>query len=304
MTELKDFIKTYKPQVEAALVEESGQPHSELISNYEKDSVYEKALQYALLTPGKRLRPLLALAVMHSFGQVIDEQAVKAASAIEWVHAYSLVHDDLPEMDNDAYRRGKLSVHAQYGPALAVLVGDALQANAYAILASLTGVSAEQQVKMVATLANRSGAFGMVYGQVLDMRNHDLNGLGEVGSQERLQAFSTFMKVYQMKTADLLVASALIGGHYLALDNESLLLVERYAQNLGLLFQIEDDLDDFEQDEREGVVSFVHFYGLAESKRLADNLRQQAKEALAELASLRSDFDQTLLSDLIDLIGA
>ncbi|MBS9335750.1 polyprenyl synthetase family protein [Fructobacillus papyrifericola] len=304
MTNFKDFIKTYKPQVEAALVAETTKPEKALISNYEEDAAYEKALQYALLTPGKRLRPLLALAVIDSFGQDIDGQAVKAASAIEWVHAYSLVHDDLPEMDNDAYRRGKLSVHALYGPALAVLVGDALQANAYAILSSLTAISAEQQVKMVATLANRSGAFGMVYGQVLDMRNHDAKGIGEVGSMERVEAFSNLMKVYQMKTADLLVAAALIGGHYLGLGQEALLHLERYATKLGIIFQIQDDIDDYEQDVKEDVVSFVRFYGLEESKKMVADLLDQAHGALADLKAVDGRFDPALLTDLIDLIGA
>lgn len=124
MTKFKDFIDNYKSRVEDALVAGTKQ-HGE-----EVDATFEGALQYALLTPGKRLRPLLSLAVMDSFGFTIDDEAVKTASAIEWVHAYSLVHDDLPAMDNDAYRRGKLSVHAMYGPATAVLVGDALQAQA------------------------------------------------------------------------------------------------------------------------------------------------------------------------------
>ncbi|MBS9334927.1 polyprenyl synthetase family protein [Fructobacillus sp. M1-13] len=296
MTKFQDFIKSYKPAVDEALVQESSRPDLTKISSYEKDDDYVSALQYALLTPGKRLRPLLALAVLDSFGKKIDEDAVTAASAIEWVHAYSLVHDDLPEMDNDAYRRGKLSVHAMYGPALAVLVGDALQGHAYQILSSLKKVSAEQKVQMVSTLSGRSGAFGMVYGQVLDMQNHN------VGS--RVEQFSILNKVYQMKTADLLVAAALIGSQYAGLDQEAQTMVERYAQNLGLLFQIQDDVDDYEQDEEEGVLSLVHFYGLDESKQLAMNLREQAKKALAELAAYDAAFDSALLTDLIDLIGA
>ncbi|MCK8616800.1 polyprenyl synthetase family protein [Fructobacillus sp. M158] len=304
MTEFRNFIKRYEGQIDQALVDETTKPNEALISNYETDSAYEQALQYALLTPGKRLRPLLALAVIDSFGQPIDDQAVKAASALEWVHAYSLVHDDLPAMDNDAYRRGQLSMHAKYGPALAVLVGDALQGNAYAILSSLTAVSAEQKVKMVATLANRSGAFGMVYGQVLDMRNHDSKGIGEVGSMERLEAFSNLMKVYQMKTADLLVAAALIGGHYLGLDQEALDKLERYATKLGIIFQIQDDIDDYEQDVKEDVVSFVRFYGLKESKEMVAELLDQAHETLDELKVYDDRFNPALLTDLIDLIGA
>lgn len=291
MTSFKDFIQTYKPQVEDALVTESQQHGSEVPDSY------EQALQYALLTKGKRLRPLLVLAVIDSFGQQIDGQAVKAASAIEWVHAYSLVHDDLPEMDNDAYRRGKLSVHALYGPSLAVLVGDALQAQAYQILSAVESISAEQKMRMVATLSARSGAFGMVYGQVLDMENHNIE-------HDQVAQEAVLNQVYQKKTADLLTAAALIGGHYLDLNDAAMALLERYGQKLGLLFQIQDDFDDYEQDAEEGVVSLVHLYGLEKSQQMIADLRAEAKQALSDLAELEPAFDAGLLTNLIDLIGA
>lgn len=291
MTSFKDFIQTYKSQVEDALVTESQQHGSEVSDSY------EKALQYALLTKGKRLRPLLVLAVINSFGQQIDWQAVKAASAIEWVHAYSLVHDDLPEMDNDAYRRGKLSVHALYGPALAVLVGDALQAQAYQILSAVESISAEQKMRMVATLSARSGAFGMVYGQVLDMENHNV-------AHDAVAQEAVLNQVYQKKTADLLTAAALIGGHYLDLNEAAMTLLEKYGQKLGLLFQIQDDFDDYEQDEEEGVVSLVHLYGLEKSQQMIADLRAEAKQDLSDLAELEPAFDVGLLTNLIDLIGA
>ncbi|MFC4760774.1 polyprenyl synthetase family protein [Fructobacillus durionis] len=291
MTSFKDFIQTYKPQVEETLVAESKQHGPEVSDSY------EQALQYALLTKGKRLRPLLVLAVIDSFGQAIDGEAVKAASAIEWVHAYSLVHDDLPEMDNDAYRRGQLSVHALYGPSLAVLVGDALQAQAYQILSAVKSISAEQKMRMVATLSARSGAFGMVYGQVLDMGNHNVNH--DAVAQE-----AVLNQVYQKKTADLLTAAALIGGHYLDLDEAAMALMGKYGQKLGLLFQIQDDFDDYEQDAEEGVVSLVHLYGLEKSKQMIADLRSEAKQALQDLEKLEPAFDAGLLTNLIDLIGA
>ncbi|MCO0831724.1 polyprenyl synthetase family protein [Fructobacillus sp. W13] len=291
MTNFKDFINQYKPRVEEALVEESKQHGKEVSIDF------EKALQYALLTPGKRLRPLLALAVIQSFGQTIDDEAVKAASAIEWVHAYSLVHDDLPAMDNDAYRRGKLSVHALYGPATGVLVGDALQAQAYQILSQVKGVSAEQVVAMIQTLSSRSGAFGMVYGQVLDMQNHDT-------VKDSVALAKVLDQVYQKKTADLLIAAALIGGHYLDLKPDALALVEKYAQSLGLLFQIQDDVDDYEQDEEEGVVSLVHLVGMDRAKAMVDELLADAEVALCALSDMEPTFDKSLLEDLIKLIGA
>ncbi|CAK1227276.1 polyprenyl synthetase family protein [Fructobacillus tropaeoli] len=292
MTKFNDFSEKYQPQVNAALKAEVAQQ----VSN-QSSSDWGQMLTYALLTPGKRLRPLLALAVIDSFGQEITADAIQAATALEWVHAYSLVHDDLPEMDNDAYRRGQLSVHALYGPASAVLVGDALQAGAFSLLAALTGINAEQKVAMVATLAEKAGANGMVLGQVLDMQNHDIN-------EDQVALAAVLDQVYQKKTADLLQAAALIGGHYANLADKDLDRLADFAGAFGLLFQIQDDLDDYDQDQEEGVVSLVHLVGLDQAHDLVVQLTKRANQALADLTQENKNFDSELLTSLLAKIGA
>ncbi|CAK1223125.1 polyprenyl synthetase family protein [Fructobacillus evanidus] len=292
MTKFNDFSEKYQPQVNTALKAEVAQQ----VPN-QSSSDWGQMLTYALLTPGKRLRPLLALAVIDSFGQEITADAIQAATALEWVHAYSLVHDDLPEMDNDAYRRGQLSVHALYGPASAVLVGDALQAGAFSLLAALTEVSAEQKVAMVATLAEKAGANGMVLGQVLDMQNHDIN-------EDQVALAAVLDQVYQKKTADLLQAAALIGGHYANLAAEDLDRLADFAGAFGLLFQIQDDLDDYDQDQEEGVVSLVHLVGLDQAHDLVVQLTKRANQALSDLTQENKNFDSELLTSLLAKIGA
>ncbi|GAP02375.1 geranylgeranyl pyrophosphate synthase [Fructobacillus pseudoficulneus] len=292
MTKFQEFAKEYQPRVnqdlQAEVLEQTGQ---------QAPKVWQEMLTYALLTPGKRLRPLLALAVIDSFGQSIDEDAIQAATALEWVHAYSLVHDDLPAMDNDAYRRGQLSVHAMYGPASAVLVGDALQAGAFSLLAGLTEVSAEQKVAMIATLSQKAGANGMVLGQVLDMDNHAVN-------EDKVALAAVLDQVYQKKTADLLQAAALIGGQYLGLNQKSLGHLADFAGAFGLLFQIQDDLDDYDQDAAEGVVSLVHLVGLDQAQDLVMQLKIQAETALAGLVESEVSFDPELLTSILSQIGA
>lgn len=292
MTKFQEFATEYQPRVNQALqaevINQTGQ---------QAPAVWQEMLTYALLTPGKRLRPLLALAVIDSFGQAIDEDAIQAATALEWVHAYSLVHDDLPAMDNDAYRRGQLSVHAMYGPASAVLVGDALQAGAFSLLAGLTEVSAEQKVAMVATLSRKAGANGMVLGQVLDMDNHDVN-------EDKVALAEVLDQVYQKKTADLLQAAALVGGQYLGLSQSSLDHLAAFAGAFGLLFQIQDDLDDYDQDAAEGVVSLVHLVGLNQAQDLVAQLKIQAETGLSGLVESEANFDPELLTSILSQIGA
>ncbi|GAO99700.1 polyprenyl synthetase family protein [Fructobacillus ficulneus] len=292
MTKFKDFMATYQPQVNETL-------RAEVVTQAGPTApqTWVAMLTYALLTPGKRLRPLLALAVIDSFGEEINPSALQTATALEWIHAYSLVHDDLPAMDNDTYRRGQLSVHALYGPASAVLVGDALQAGAFSLLATVPDLKADRQVAMVQTLATKAGARGMVLGQVLDMANHDTN-------EDQVALAAVLDQVYQKKTADLLQAAALLGGQYLGLAHTSIDLLGEYAGALGLLFQIKDDLDDYDQDAREGVVSLVHLVGLDQAQDLAQQLKDRAQAALDQLTQAEMNFDSELLTSLLAQIGA
>lgn len=202
-----------------------------LTGGYSPISLRESML-YSVKAGGKRIRPLLVLAVLEDFG-VQSADALKVASAVELIHTYSLIHDDLPCMDDDDYRRGQLTNHKVFGEATAVLAGDALQTAAFNALASLEHTSAEKALALVRLLAEASGAKGMVGGQILDMEGEKASL-----SLEQLE------EVHLHKTGALL-SFCIEAGAILAGANENQIAQLRsYARNIGLAFQIKDDILD------------------------------------------------------------
>ena len=194
------------------------------------------AMRHAALGGGKRMRPLLVYASGDAFGA--NEAALDAAAvAVELIHCYSLVHDDLPAMDNDALRRGHPTVHIAFDEATAILAGDALQALAFEVLADAPQ-PAGQRVAMLAELARASGVAGMCGGQALDI---DATGKGG-------QAISALECLHAMKTGALLRAAVRLGAIAAGADEASRMVLDRYADALGLAFQIRDDLLDIESD--------------------------------------------------------
>ncbi len=192
-----------------------------------------QAMAYSVLNGGKRIRPLLVLLTCEALGQ--DAQpALPAACALELIHSYSLIHDDLPALDNDDWRRGQPSNHARFGEALAILSGDALSSYAFEILSLPSSLPAPTQLQVLHEIAVASGPSGMCAGQVLDM-------FGEIAESEKLAAIA---QIYRLKTGRLIRAAvrcgALIGG---ANENQISVLT-RYAEALGLAFQIQDDILD------------------------------------------------------------
>jgi len=242
------------------------------------------AMRYASLGGGKRVRPLLAFAA----GEVTaaDPERVEiAAAAVELIHAYSLVHDDLPCMDNDVLRRGKPTVHVEYDEATALLVGDALQSLAFQLLAEhRLADDARQQLDMVKLLATAAGSRGMAGGQSIDLTS--------TGKQLALPELE-LMHIH--KTGALIRAAVLIGagcGTALAVEERGAL--DRYAQAIGLAFQVVDDLLDSEgstatlgktagKDSKHGKPTYVSALGVARARALAEELRGQAHAALARL---------------------
>ncbi|MHC8516933.1 polyprenyl synthetase family protein [Sporosarcina sp. ITBMC105] len=202
-----------------------------LTGGYSPISLRESML-YSVKAGGKRIRPLLVLAVLEDFG-VQSADALKVASAVELIHTYSLIHDDLPCMDDDDYRRGQLTNHKVFGEATAVLAGDALQTAAFNALASLEHTSAEKALALVRLLAEASGAKGMVGGQILDMEGEKASL-----SLEQLE------EVHLHKTGALL-SFCIEAGAILAGANENQIAqLQSYARNIGLAFQIKDDILD------------------------------------------------------------
>jgi farnesyl diphosphate synthase len=237
------------------------------------------AMRYASLGGGKRVRPLLCHAAGEAFGA--DPALLDApACAVEFIHAYSLVHDDLPCMDDDVLRRGKPTCHVEYDEATALLVGDALQTLAFQVLAEHGGTA-----PMVALLAQASGSRGMAGGQAID-----LAAVGKSLSVEELE----FMHIH--KTGALIRAAILLGADAGGADDKTRFQLSHFAGRVGLLFQVVDDILDAEastatlgktagKDAAQNKPTYVNLLGLTDAKRKAAELRTEAKAALAPLGS-------------------
>lgn len=256
-----------------------------------------RAMRYSLFAGGKRIRPLLAIAAADT---VSDAPAgiESAACALEMIHTYSLIHDDLPALDNDDLRRGRPTCHKVFGEAMAILAGDALLTLAFEVLAKLDGVGAERRIDMVRELATASGtAGGMIGGQV-----NDLEGEGKFPTAELLDS------IHRAKTGALLRASVRLGAIHAGADAAQLAALTKFGEHIGLAFQIVDDILDVEQssealgktagkDAAQHKVTFPAVYGVEESRRMAE------EERLAAHLALNSFDDRgTRLRELADLI--
>ncbi|MBT0570789.1 polyprenyl synthetase family protein [Curvibacter sp. CHRR-16] len=250
-------------------------------------------MRYAVLDGGKRLRPLLVLAAhdaVASSGTPCAAAAMRAACAVELIHAYSLVHDDMPCMDNDVLRRGKPTVHVQYGEASALLAGDALQALAFELLTPQdTSVPAIVQAQLCALLARAAGCAGMAGGQAIDLAS-----VGVKLSQ------STLRHMHQLKTGALLKGSVLMGAASAQADDTVLQALAVYGEALGLAFQVVDDILDATADSAtlgktagkdalQEKPTYVSIMGLEASQAYAAGLLQQALNALDGLALPHDD---------------
>ena len=239
------------------------------------------AMRYAVLGGGKRVRPLLC----HAAGAIfdVDSKVLDApAIAVELIHAYSLVHDDLPCMDDDDLRRGKPSCHVQFDEATALLVGDALQTLAFQTLSTrLAGIAAARQVDMLHLLALASGSRGMAGGQAID--------LAAVGQQLTIGELE-YMHIH--KTGALIRAAVLLGAHCGEAAPDALEHLRHFANRIGLLFQVVDDILDAEastatlgktagKDAAQNKPTYVNILGAREAKTMASKLRQDAHDALA-----------------------
>ncbi len=257
-----------------------------------------QAMRYAVLDGGKRLRPLLVLATAEAVGEAPGStSALNAACAIELIHAYSLVHDDMPCMDNDVLRRGKPTVHVQFGEAQALLAGDALQTLAFEFLTPQDGsVSAGVQAACVGLLARASGYQGMAGGQAIDLAS-----VGQRLSEDQLR------QMHRLKTGALLLCSVHMGAACApGVPAPVQAALGRFGQALGLAFQVVDDVLDVTadsatlgktagKDEAADKPTYVALMGLTAAKAYADALASQALQALADtelpearLAALRA----------------
>jgi len=255
-----------------------------------------EAMRYATLEGGKRVRPLLAFAAGEVSGAAPERLEI-AAAAVELIHAYSLVHDDLPCMDDDTLRRGKPTVHVEYDEATALLVGDALQSLAFQLIAeSPVAENPKVQLEMVKTLALAAGSRGMAGGQQID-----LESTGKALSLPELE----LMHIH--KTGALIRAAVLLG-FSCGKHSEAEKPLDRYAKCIGLAFQVVDDVLDYDgstatlgktagKDSKQGKPTYVSVLGLARAKEMAEALRGEAHAALAPLGARARR-----LSELADFI--
>jgi len=239
-----------------------------------------EAMRYATLGGGKRLRPLLVLAASE-LGDADQNAVEQAMAAIEMVHVYSLVHDDMPAMDNDSLRRGKPTCHVKYDEATALLVGDALQTQAFDVLSRPTGLPAERQIAMLSTLAKASGSLGMAGGQAIDLAN-----VGKAMNQTQLE------QMHSLKTGALIRAAVVLGALACPdLDSDDVRTLDNYAAKLGLAFQVIDDVLDCEadtatlgktagKDSDNDKPTYVKLMGLQAARAYAETLTAEAAAPL------------------------
>lgn len=271
--DLSTYLTERKALVEKAL--------DNSISIVYPEKIYE-AMRYSLLAGGKRLRPILCLATCELAGGTI-EMAMPTACALEMIHTMSLIHDDLPAMDNDDYRRGKLTNHKVYGEDIAILAGDGLLSYAFEFVATQTkNVLPQQVLQVIARLGKAVGAAGLVGGQVVDLASE---GVSEV-SEETLNFIHTH------KTGALLEACVVCGAILASASSTSLQRLSRYAQNIGLAFQIVDDILDItatteelgktaRKDVEAQKATYPAIWGLEASRHQAQRLIENAKSELA-----------------------
>lgn len=224
------LFKDYQAKINSRLdiiLSENGQLYDEII----------RACRYAVIDGGKRIRPILLLEFYKLCGGN-DDCAYNFACALEMIHSYSLVHDDMPCMDDDDMRRGKPSCHKEYGECTALLCGDALLTEAFSVAAKTMGIPSERVIKAMAHLATSSGVGGMIGGQVIDVNlNPDSDD-------------SVLFEMYRLKTGALLKTACAIGAILAGADEQSVLNAETFGEKLGIAFQIIDDILDFQGDEK------------------------------------------------------
>ena len=263
------------------------------------EKIYQ-AIEYSLMSGGKRIRPVMMMAAADAIGtpNMNGEKFLSVASAIEMIHTYSLIHDDLPAMDNDDYRRGKLTNHKVFGEAMAILAGDALLTLAFEVITRQKNVKYPVLLEVVKELSEAAGASGMVGGQVIDLE-----------SENRHIDLETLKKMHLGKTGALFRASVRAGAILANAPAQKLSALTDYAEKFGLAFQITDDILDVEgqqetigkpvgSDERNLKSTYVTLTSLAEAKRLAAAAVEDALDAIKDFDA-NADFLREIVKYLL-----
>lgn len=270
---LKKYLKTKRE-----LVDSNIEYH---LNKLEYPNVIAEGMKYSVLNGGKRLRPILLLMVLELFDKKI-ELGLPTAVAIEMIHSYSLVHDDLPALDNDEYRRGKLTTHKKFGEAEAILIGDALLTHSFSVVTDETeGVSSDKLVKIISMMSRYAGINGMIGGQTVDIE-----------SEKKKVSLETLKYIHENKTGKLIKLPVEIGAIISEATEEEYKALEKYAEGIGLAFQIKDDILDIEGDfEKIGKpvgsdlelekTTYPSIFGIEKSKDILNEVILNAKKSLS-----------------------
>jgi len=291
---LREYLEEKKKIVESSLIE--------LLGNY-RGKYPEKlaeAMEYAVMNGGKRIRPILMYMICDLFEKnncKSYDKIKEIAAALEFIHCYSLVHDDLPAMDNDDYRRGKLTVHKKYNEAIGVLVGDVLLTEAFGIIANSKKLGDKNKVEIISKLSEYAGFFGMVGGQFVDME-----------SENKKVEIDTLKYIHAHKTGKLLTAAIELPMIALDIESEKHEKMIEYSKLLGIAFQIKDDILDIEgnfeeigkksNDVENEKTTYPSIFGIEKSKKLLQEYLEKAKKIIVD------DFNgNQLFLELTDYFG-
>lgn len=289
-TEAREFFAACRPLIDAEL-------NCLLPKETDEPTQVHQAIRWSMFAGGKRFRPALLLAIGQTFGAPI-EYLIRTACALEMIHTYSLIHDDLPSMDDDDLRRGRPTCHVKFGEAIAILAGDALQTLAFQTIAEDERLTPELRVKLVAEIAGSAGTpHGMVAGQALDL-----------AAESRAVNGDELERIHHQKTGALICAAARCGAMIAAASDEDCTAVTDYAINLGLEFQITDDLLDVTataedlgktpgKDVRARKATFPALYGIEATRKTLTAVHRTTCEALE-----RTETPTQLLRSIADFI--
>ena len=257
-----------------------------------QEKIFE-SMNYSLFTGGKRLRPIMLIKTFSMYSGDI-KKSIPYALAIEMIHTYSLVHDDLPSMDDDDFRRGKPTNHKIFGEAMAILTGDALLNLAFETMSeniistSKTIEDYEQNTRAMAEIAKYAGVYGMIGGQVVDL----------LGSHDNMEE-DKLIFMYKMKTAALIQSSIVSGAILGGASYDDIEILREFGLKLGLAYQIRDDLLDREEDNIIDKITYIRHYNKDKAKREVEELSQEALRLLHELKDKDTSFLEKLTFDLI-----
>ena len=278
MTKVKGWLQSYENRINSVLP--SFLP--------EDKSILTKAIRYSVLSGGKRLRPLLVY-LAAELGNSEKEVQDTLGCAVEFIHCYSLIHDDLPAMDDDSLRRGKPTCHKKFGEAIAILAGDALQPLAYNLITDSKQIENKIKTKLVSTLSKACGWDGMVEGQILDISDHDHFSLEELDT------------MHMKKTGTLISACLEMGGIISNLQKTQINLLKKFGKKIGLAFQIRDDVIDQESpsevsgktqgsDLIKDKLTYPSLIGIKASQERANELSEEAKQLAKKLSGNSNKF--------------